>query len=488
MTVEILVGDVMDKLAELPDESVQCAVTSPPYYGLRCYDAEGQIGLEATPEAHIARLVEVFREVRRVLRADGVLWLNYGDAYASSGQPGYQALDKLGARLGTGGGHKHSSKPVGRAPTPAGLKPKDLLMLPARVALALQADGWWLRSMLPWVKRSAMPESVTDRPATAIEYVFLLTKSGETTFWQHRDGGATNRQPEPDYRWIHKETGQEVDAPPEGWNLTADKTWRRVNLWRGRDYFYDAEAVRQGVTGTANARRKDGEPPYSHDGGGGFDNRQNTWKETYVPNARNFRNSDLFYASLAAPHGLICGADGEPLALDVNPAGFAEAHFATFPPKLIEPLIKAGSSEKGCCAACGAPWVRKVTKSSGGQTGASWHNHNNDAESGNNKSNGGQAWKTYQAGETLGWSPSCDCENSFTTVADDPVPCTILDPFGGAGTTGLVAGRLGRNAVLIELNPDYAAMARKRIDTDAATRGTGPAETMRGDDLPLFQP
>ncbi len=483
MTVEILIGDVMAKLAELPDESVQCAVTSPPYYGLRCYDAEGQIGLEATPEAHIARLVEVFREVRRVLRADGVLWINYGDCYATqpAGNKGITTKERWSppkANNLTYGGNKPFST-IGH-----GAKPKDLLMLPARVALALQADGWWLRSMLPWVKRSAMPESVTDRPATAIEYVFLLTKSGEATFWQHRDGGATNRRPEPDYRWIHKETGQEVDAPPEGWNLTADKTWRRVNLWRGRDYFYDAEAVRsplqastveRGYTAAYMDGVETGKTASAPDSVRAKDN----WRQNgYVPAGRNFRNSDLFYASLAAPHGLICGADGEPLALDVNPAGFAEAHFATFPPRLIEPLIKAGSSEKGCCPACGAPWVREVEI-----TDRPGHKPRIDEL----RFKGGSGTHGSSKIKTLGWSPSCDCENSFTTVADDPVPCTILDPFGGAGTTGLVADRLGRDAVLIELNPDYAAMARKRIDTDAATRGAGPAPVMRGDDLPLFQ-
>ena len=167
----ILVGDVREQLKTLPDNSIQCCVTSPPYWGLRDYGHDGQIGLEKTPEAYVAQMVAVFREVRRVLRDDGTCWLNIGDSYAAN-RP-YQVPS-------TKGGRKHSGSQAagGRASVvPESLKPKDLVGIPWRVAFALQADGWWLRQDIIWHKPNPMPESVTDRCTKAHEYVFLLTKS-----------------------------------------------------------------------------------------------------------------------------------------------------------------------------------------------------------------------------------------------------------------------------------------------------------------------
>lgn len=412
MSVRILTGDALEQLRGLPAESVQCCVTSPPYYGLRCYGTEGQIGLEETPEAHIARLVEVFAEVRRVLRRDGVLWLNYGDAYAHSGACGGASPDGPRAHREQGA----IAQRISGGTLTEGYKPKDLLMLPSRVALALQADGWWLRSMLPWVKRSAMPESVTDRPATAIEYVFLLSKSARYFFDM-----------------------EAVRAP-----------LLPSTLERGYTAAY-MDGVETGKTAAApdDVRAKE------------------NWRENgYVPTGRNFRNSDLFYASLAPPHGLISGAGGDgegaPLALDVNPAGFSQAHFATFPPKLIEPLIKAATSEKGCCSKCGALWVRDVENQKPDRAPREPR-----AKAVTSPRHDGNAWNENDGrgfiptdSKTLGWSPSCGCN------VEPAYPCTVLDPFGGAMTTGLVADRLGRDAVLIELNPEYAEMARARIQAD----------------------
>lgn len=154
---EILTGDVRQRLADIPDGSVRCCVTSPPYWGLRDYGNDGQIGLEQTPEAYVAEMVEVFREVRRTLTDDGSLWLNLGDSYAN------------------GNGL---------------LKPKDLVGIPWRVAFALQADGWWLRQDIIWHKPNPMPESVTDRCTKAHEYVFLLTKLAK----YHYDADALREQ------------------------------------------------------------------------------------------------------------------------------------------------------------------------------------------------------------------------------------------------------------------------------------------------------
>ena len=171
MTVQILVGDVRQTLSTLPEKSVQCCVTSPPYFGLRDYGVDGQIGLEPTPDEFVAQLVAVFREVRRVLRDDGTLWLNLGDTYAAGGM-GAGSGKQLTNRGTSVGGHMDKPRKA-----PEGLKPKDLIGIPWRVAFALQADGWYLRQDIIWHKPNPMPESVRDRCTKAHEYVFLLSKA-----------------------------------------------------------------------------------------------------------------------------------------------------------------------------------------------------------------------------------------------------------------------------------------------------------------------
>lgn len=174
---KILNGDCIEMLRSLPDASVDCCVTSPPYWGLRDYGHDGQIGLESTPEAYVARMVEVFREVRRVLRDDGTLWLNLGDSYARTG--GWASNDGLDGCARGESGRAKTNVQAGRngQKRPGGLKEKDLVGIPWRVAFALQADGWWLRQDIIWHKPNPMPESVRDRCTKAHEYVFLLTKS-----------------------------------------------------------------------------------------------------------------------------------------------------------------------------------------------------------------------------------------------------------------------------------------------------------------------
>jgi site-specific DNA-methyltransferase (cytosine-N4-specific) len=168
-----LVGDCLELLARVPAGSFQACVTSPPYWGLRDYGVGGQIGAEPTVEAYLGRLVEVFRQVRRTLKDDGTLWLNLGDAYTSGGRT-WRDRDKKNPARGMDY----------RAPTPRGLKPKDLIGLPWRLAFALQADGWFLRSDIVWHKPNAQPESVKDRPTRAHEYVFLLSRA-KTYFYDH---------------------------------------------------------------------------------------------------------------------------------------------------------------------------------------------------------------------------------------------------------------------------------------------------------------
>ncbi len=183
---QIITGDCLEVMRGWPDESVQCVITSPPYWGLRDYGVDGQLGLEKTPEEYVAKMVEVFREVRRVLRKDGTLWLNLGDSYAGSwgnsgrrpeldGGPGVQR-EKNTEYFERGGWDERRERPASSYRID-GLKPKDLIGIPWRVALALQANGWYLRSDIIWSKPNPMPESVTDRPTKAHEYIFLMSKS-----------------------------------------------------------------------------------------------------------------------------------------------------------------------------------------------------------------------------------------------------------------------------------------------------------------------
>ena len=256
----IYLGDAKTALRELPDQCVQTCVTSPPYFGLRDYGIDGQIGAENTPAEFVAALVNVFREVRRVLRDDGTVWLNIGDSYAND--------DKWGGS--TGGKHAaglHGETGIGRDKTETGLPPKNLIGIPWRVAFGLQDDGWILRRDIIWAKPNPMPGSVTDRPTTAHEYIFLMAKNPH--------------------------------------------------------YYYDAEAIKEPSTypGDNRAARSDTRKlidPKCMDNG----SRARTGSPTGI--TRNKRS-----------------------VWEVATSPFKGAHFATFPPDLIQPCILAGAPVGG---------------------------------------------------------------------------------------------------------------------------------------------
>ena len=370
----ILNGDVIDCLRSLPDACVQCVVTSPPYWGLRDYGVEGQIGLEPTPEEHVEKMVEVFREVRRVLRDDGTLWLNYGDCYAATGKSGG---GDQGERWKDHGADFTGPKGGKWRPAPDGLKPKDLVGMPWRIAFALQADGWYLRSDIIWSKPNPMPESVTDRPTKSHEYVFLLSK-------------------------------------------------------RPR-YFYDADAIREAHK---EPNRGNGERDRVNYNTGGIIGRGRVGEyeegvRLYNPAGRNRRT-----------------------VWEIPTQPMPEAHFATFPEALVEPCIKAGTSARGACPECGAPW-RRVVEKGGGTTGASWHDHSNDLVRGQVAPPSATFRDYYR--RDIGWQPSCTCG------CEETIPCVVLDPFGGTGTVAKVARDLGRSSILIEINPEYVQIAKKRL-------------------------
>lgn len=474
MTVTILQGSAIDQLRQIEANSVHMVLTSPPYWGLRSYGTEPQIwggdpdcchswglapegkrrgrphgkssalvlgnravaeaqrlsrgptfperasgrrpadpvpsdvcgicgawrgehGQEPTLALWLQNEVAIFAEVRRVLRPDGTLWVNMGDAYATSSN-GRSAADQKDA--GTDD-RTFRDKPFS---TVGELKAKNRLMLPARLALALQDDGWFLRDEIVWAKPNPMPSSVKDRTCPAHEFIHVFSKR-------------------PRYYFDHVAIMEPaVSDHPSGNGFDRPEQLSRAN--------------------------PDGSPRGSYDewtSVGGMRMKRSVWT---VPS--------------------------EP---------FPDAHFATFPTALVEPCILAGTSHRGVCPCCGTPWVReteRTTKACSGSgraqpTPAGWDQgdgHHGSVHRNGRRPIGGKGHVSAQVREdhdvrsgpvpqivTTGWVQACRCPPA------EPVPAVVLDIFGGSGTTGLVADYLGRSAVLIELNPDYAAMATTRIRT-----------------------
>jgi DNA modification methylase len=462
MTIRILAGHVLDRLAELPAQSVHCVVSSPPYFGLRSYGTEpqvwggdqncchlfgkearghnpgrsdhgtgdptsrlgpardgipggsdqgrsavstgafcsrcgswrGDLGLEPTLDLYLDHMVEVMRAVRRVLRSDGTVWLNIGDSYAAT-QGGRQAAigelpkdgktryahgkpkDRTDVDVGGWANRNHAIRVIPSASS--GFKPKDLMLIPWRLAIRLQDDGWFVRSAICWAKTAPMPESVTDRPTSSWEPVFLLSRAAR--------------------------------------------------------YFYNAEAVKETAT--------HGELFHGAYPAGGRDAARNG-RDGSITATRNLRN-----------------------VWNLSPAPFPDAHFATFPSEIPRRAIMAGTSEKGVCPQCAAPWVRQTShryvKSPAHGEGSVIGRH---YYTGSNGWDGAGYPRLNKETETIGWQQSCSC------AAAEPAPATVLDPFLGSGTTALVADQLQRNCIGIELNPDYAKMAADRIHNDAPLLAT----------------
>jgi DNA modification methylase len=458
----ILHGDALDVLRTLPENSVQMCVTSPPYWSLRDYQVppsiwggdalcvhvwqsagtkegyaaktkwqhsmtntpesarqtgdkkqararedggwtqveqgqfcagcdawRGCLGLEPTIELYVAHLVTVFEQVRRVLRKDGTCWLNLGDSYVGAGRGGDSGTSGLQGSTR----NQDESKRAART-APPGLKGKDLCMIPARVALALQAAGWYLRSDIVWAKTNPMPESTKDRPTKSHEFIYLLAKSEK--------------------------------------------------------YFYDADAIRESHT---TADRKGPRRSYKPGSASNMkDGQHETMSGPFAglplhPGGRNRRSVWTFATS-----------------------PYKGAHFATFPPRLVEPCILAGTSAHGCCALCGAPWKRLVAlgapiaaqmKVAGATKDGRYRGKATKAYAGTGAQDPSATKARILDGMreriTVGWAPTCRHELPMV------VPCVVLDPFAGTGTTGMVAARHGRAFILIELSVANIALTEERL-------------------------
>lgn len=352
---QILVGDCLQTLRTLPKKSVQCCITSPPYWSQRDYQTEGQLGQEPTPEEYIANLVKVFRAVRRVLRDDGTLWLNLGDKYEN----------------------------------------KQQLLIPHRVALALQADGWYLRDTVVWSKPNVMPLSVTDRTTTAHEYVFMLCKTSK--------------------------------------------------------YYYDNVAIQERGSGRSAGLRN-----YKYHGLKGHETKGGFLAVADVE--WEIRNKRSVWTIATQP--------------------MSDAHFAAFPTKLVLPMILAGTSEKGCCPRCRAPYKRLVEKVRKTTRPAKDSKVRKIANAPGRGRIGRTSMLASTVGnrdperhvtqtKTVGWTPTCDCN------AGEPVPCIVLDCFSGSATTLAAALRRNRHAIGCELNPEYVKIGLRRINKALRKKGFG---------------
>lgn len=358
--------------------------------------------MEENPFDYIDKLVAVFEEVKRVLHPTGIAWVNLGDGFANSGM-GDNPKESKHQKQATNQGSLIKSRK-----TPTGFKPKDMLGIPFRVAFVLQDAGWYLRSIAPWLKRSSMPESVQDRPTSSVEYILLLAKN--------------------------------------------------------QQYFYDNEAIKvpllesSKVRGKYSLNKKSSGFLKDKSTGSGYEKCRKgmTMEEAFFDTSgRTRRNSDWFFESF---QGLYQEED-VPLAFIVNPECFPAAHFAVYPTKLVTPCVLAGTSQKGCCPKCKAPWKRILKKTKyNPPTVEDGERFVDETRGDKTRKLSGQDYNKQASTKTIGWEPSCNCNTG------EPVPCVVLDPFSGAGTTGVVAQRHGRRFIGIELNPDYVAMSEKRIN------------------------
>ena len=376
--------DCLEGLRLLPDESIDTCVTSPPYYALRDYGAEGQIGLEETPEQFIEVLVGIFSEVKRVLKNTGTLWVNIGDTYASAAKD--RTESQVMGRSSTITGAESQMAGMKQQSTVTGsLKRKDLIGIPWMLAFALRNDGWFLRQDIIWSKTDPMPESVKDRCTKSHEYIFLLSKSSKYYF---------------NHEAIKEESTSGIYK--HAWGRAIDGSVNDVRKGSGSE----VSKKNGGVQGTVSRSKR------------------SVWP--------------------------------------ISTFGYPDAHFATFPEKLIVDPIKAGCPE-WVCDKCGSPYIEEIQKELVPTAKASFNSKVDARDIGADKNDMGS--NLAKDGHQPGWAyksrvvdtkPSCECKGG-------KVPGIVLDPFNGVATTSIVSRKLNRNYVGFELNEKYWEMGEVRI-------------------------
>ena len=471
-------GDVVAWLQSLPPGIAQTCITSPPYFGLRSYLGKDdpakvhEIGSERTPEEFIAKMVQVFGAVRRVLRDDGVLWLNLGDAFDSGTSAGRVPSHDVQH------GHWQAGGSMGdRRVTSAGTKTGDLLNMPHRVAQALQADGWYWRQTIVWAKRSPMPESIQG-----VRWIRCRVKveKSERAKNAAREGDLTRQGPLVASRAQREAAFEGVGMakwkpcpgcakclPNDGWILRRGR-WRHTTaheyvfmLTPNKRYFCDGEAVKEAASvGARGSKFTEG--------------------KTAINGGPRLGKGDRSEGDQRNPRSV----------LSLSSESYKGSHFATFSSALVKPFIEAATSAAGCCATCGAcyaPMVTseriptrpgtgsKVNRASAEET--SPYNGHSGSVVGNRDPN-----RHCQSSKVHGYRPTCDCPQTAP-----PQPCIVLEPFTGSGTTLQVATHLGRRAIGCELNEKYLPLIQERVPTvPRCLRTKKPKPVPSVEILPLY--
>lgn len=460
----ILEGHLLEQLATLQEGTVHTCVTSPPYWGLRDYGTapvawpevtyaplpgmppvtipamQASLGMEPTLEAFIGHIVLVFRDVGRTLHKSGTCWVNMGDAYTGSwGGQGtdYSGLSERNLKSRVHGATSFQKELAGSLTKTGGLKNKDLQGQPWRIAFALQADGWYLRSDIIWHKPNPMPESISDRPTKSHEYLFLLAKSKAYYY----DAQAIVEQASSEtHARISKSAAAALGVHPSASILSQPNGWENSDSYHGtnpRKIIKVPAGWDQGENGHGSVHR-DGRRQRNLDPASDSKKPLMRVELAEMPLTRNKRT-----------------------VWTVPTEAYKDAHFATFPTALVRPCVLAGTSAKGCCPHCSTPWVRGVPVKTG---------HTNrrkasplDASGIQRTQSSSTNWAPTKQASTE-WQPGCQCPEHT------PIPCTVLDPHGGSGTTAEVALDEGRHAILCELSPEYVALIKQRLARAAANR------------------
>lgn len=440
-------GDALTVLRTWPDAFVNCVVTSPPYWGLRDYGVAGQLGMEKSPDEYVARMVEIFREVKRVLRDDGSLWLNIGDTFCNA----KGAAKNPGGRVGPGACFHSTHKEAGVVPlrrpniTEArgwGLKSGDLVGIPWRLAFALQADGWWIRMDNIWAKRNPMPESVNgwrwEKHRVKVGAAPREFKGHERP--QGARDGVDGKAFASSAEW--RDCPGCPTCSPNGGVVLRRGSWRCTkaheylfHLTKSATYYGDGVAAAEKSTLHVADWNADGTPKRP-----GFKRGEGAAKNP-DPGKEPFRK--------------IAAMRNRRSVWSLSSAPFGGAHFATFPPALVRPCILSSTPEK-CCSVCGAPWAR-VAKSQRGTDGRADPGERLYDHRGRLGHQAKAPSGLMVQHDTIGWRPTCGCLSTETR------PAVVLDPFMGAGTTACEAHWLKRDWLGIELKPEYIRLAIDRL-------------------------